>query len=44
MPSSDVSTPGSLPPGDMSTVCQSETVLPQSLARFPQQLPLKPEG
>ncbi|TKS80780.1 Protein furry -like protein [Collichthys lucidus] len=35
---------GFLPVGDVPAVCQPETVLPQQMARLPQQLPLKSEG
>lgn len=35
---------GLLPAGDVPAVCQPETVLPQQMARLPQQLPLQPEG
>ena len=41
---SSLSTPGSVSSGDLPVVCQSEAVLPQPLAHFPQQLPLKPQG
>lgn len=35
---------GSVSSGDLPAVCQSEAVLPQPLAHFPQQLPVKPQG
>lgn len=41
---SSPSTSGSVSSGDLPAVCQSEAVLPQPLAHFPQQLPLKPQG
>lgn len=39
-----LSTPGSVSSGDLPAVCQSEAVLPQPLAHFPQQLSVKPQG
>lgn len=36
--------PGSVSPGDMLAVRESETVLPQQLAHLPPELPLAPEG
>lgn len=41
---SPLPTPGPVSSGDLPAVCQSEAVLPQPLAHFPQQLPLKPQG
>lgn len=35
---------GSVSSGDLPAVCQSEAVIPQPLAHFPQQLPVKPQG
>lgn len=35
---------GILPFGDVPAVREPETVLPQQMARLPQQLPLKPKG
>lgn len=35
---------GPVSSGDLPAVCQSEAVLPQPLAHFPQQLPVKPQG
>lgn len=35
---------GVLSSGDVSAVCQPETVLPQQMASLPQQLPFKSEG
>lgn len=37
-------TPGSVPSGDVSAVRQSEAVIPQPVAHFSKQLPLKPQG
>lgn len=36
--------PGSVSPGDMLAVCQSEAVLSQQLAHLPAKLPLTPQG
>lgn len=35
---------GSVSSGDLPVVCQSEAILPQPLAHFPQQLSVKPQG